>query len=591
MTASTFDSSAKAKMLAAIRARQEAQGAKDTAAGIAKQHMMAHIPLAAINSANPEVQDAIELIQGYKEYVKPAILLNEQQSLAVQKAVAGEEFCLIGAAGTGKTTTVCELMRQVIAKIQSENAGEVPKGAIAIVSFTRRAVRNIAKAVKSVGADRYCSTIHSYLEYAPNRDGYMDEQGNWKTAMRFEPKVTALCPNNACKLIIVEEASMCGYSSLYRELREGSPNAKFIFIGDLNQLPPVFGDAVLGFKLAQLPVVELTQVYRQAMDSPIIWFQHNFTLKGAIPTETLLRELSAKATDSHGCNFIPYKHNHTDGEVMAEGVAHYMMRQYDAGLYDPIQDTILIPFNKAFGSIAINLHIAEHLAKKQELEVWEVIASYEKRYYAVSDFVMYEKKECVITEIKPNVKYFGMTPQLPSVDLSRYGYIRSGGKAPVVNLDAHADFMSLSAQSILDMTNPSATGEEKTTAASHVIYLRDCETGQEFQISTTGEVRGLDYGYCMTIHKSQGSEWRKVWLVLHQLHATMLSRELIYTGMTRARELLTVFYTGPTATGRTDSTISKCMKKAVIPGTGWKSKVEYFKGKKESAGVMGGWHD
>jgi exodeoxyribonuclease V alpha subunit len=571
--------SAKVRMIAAIKARQEVERKKQEAQELHQQKLMAHIPLAAL----PAAIQSTQAVDG--------ITLNEQQLLAIQHAVRGESFCLIGAAGTGKTTCVRQMMVAVQDKFKGENDGVVPAGAIAIISFTRRAVKNISKAVASVGASKYCETIHSFLEYAPNREGYMDHQGNWKSGMRFEPKVTALNPNKDVRLIIFEESSMVGYTSLYREVVEACPNAKFIFIGDLNQLPPVFGDAVLGFKLAQLPVVELTQVYRQAMDSPIIWFQHNYTLKGKVPTETLLKELTAKSTQTHGCEFIPFKQNHNDGEVMAEGVADYMIRQLEAGLYDPLQDTILIPFNKSFGSIAINLHIAEYLAKRGNLEVFEIIASFEKKYFAVSDFVMHEKRECTIIDIKPNPKYYGIDPQLPSCDLSRYGYIRMGGHAPVINLDVVKDFELLSADQILNITNPDVGDSEKTTAASHIITLQDCDTLATINISTTGEVRTLDYGYCMTIHKSQGSEWRKVWLVLHRMHATMLSRELIYTGMTRAKQKLSVLYSGPTASGRTDSAIAKACTKAVIPGTGWKSKVEYFKGKKETSGSAGGWHD
>lgn len=579
--------SAKARMLAAIKERQAQQALKSSGSHIAQQQLMAHIPLAAITVRNVEV--SADSAHGSSSSTE--VILNEQQLLAISNALQGISFCLIGAAGTGKTTCVREMMRQVTEKAANENAGVVPAGLIKIVSFTRRAVRNIAKAVKPVGADKYCQTIHSALEYYPNREGYLDRSGNWNTAMRFEPAVTALAPDRKCKLIVLEEASMCGYTTLYRELREGFPEATFIFIGDLNQLPPVFGDAVLGFKLAQLPVVELTQVYRQAMESPIIWFQHNYTLKGKIPTETLLKELTAKSSPTHGCEFIPFKQNHSDGEVMSEGVADYMMRQLEAGLYDPIQDTILIPFNKSFGSIAINLHIAEYLSKRGKLEVFEIIASYEKKYFAVSDFVMHEKRECTIKSIEPNPKYMGEMPQLASQDLSRYGYIRIGGKAPIISLDVHHEFNLRSTQELLDSTSGDTGTTEKTLAASHIITLVDCDTLQEITLSTVGEVRALDFGYCMTIHKSQGSEWRKVWLVLHRMHATMLSRELLYTGMTRAREKLSVLYSGPTATGRTDSAIAKSCAKAVIPGTGWQSKVEYFKGKKETSGAAGGWHD
>lgn len=47
--------------------------------------------------------------------------------------------------------------------------------------------------------------------------------------------------------------------------------------------------------------------------------------------------------------------------------------------------------------------------------------------------------------------------------------------------------------------------------------------------------------YAITVHKSQGSEFAEVLLVLPQAESRVLNRELIYTGITRAREKLTVF--------------------------------------------------
>src|SRR5690606_33989273 len=47
-----------------------------------------------------------------------------------------------------------------------------------------------------------------------------------------------------------------------------------------------------------------------------------------------------------------------------------------------------------------------------------------------------------------------------------------------------------------------------------------------------------DSAFAMTVHKAQGSEFDEVWLVLPQRDNRVLSRELVYTGMTRARSVL-----------------------------------------------------
>ena len=53
---------------------------------------------------------------------------------------------------------------------------------------------------------------------------------------------------------------------------------------------------------------------------------------------------------------------------------------------------------------------------------------------------------------------------------------------------------------------------------------------------TQEEARDLDLAYCTTVHKSQGSEYETVIFVLSQMHFVMLRRNLIYTGVTRAKK-------------------------------------------------------
>ena len=57
---------------------------------------------------------------------------------------------------------------------------------------------------------------------------------------------------------------------------------------------------------------------------------------------------------------------------------------------------------------------------------------------------------------------------------------------------------------------------------------------------TKGELRDLIPAYAMTIHKAQGSEYRAVVLVMTNAHKPLLRRELLYTGVTRAKELLVI---------------------------------------------------
>lgn len=107
----------------------------------------------------------------------------------------------------------------------------------------------------------------------------------------------------------------------------------------------------------------------------------------------------------------------------------------------------------------------------------------------------------------------------------------------------------------------------------------------------------LDFSYCMTVHKSQGSEWRKVYFIAHECHKN-LSRELLYTGMTRAREELVVFYSKGMSTGSNldNSSLARAINRQEIVGKTWKEKAAVYKlklnnGDADAPMLMDQWQD
>jgi exodeoxyribonuclease V alpha subunit len=104
------------------------------------------------------------------------------------------------------------------------------------------------------------------------------------------------------------------------------------------------------------------------------------------------------------------------------------------------------------------------------------------------------------------------------------------------------------------------------------------DSDQEVKVDKASELNTMLLGYCLTVHKSQGSEWRKVFLVLHQSHATMLQRELLYTAVTRAREELYIICE------------PECFVKGIesqrVKGNTLEEKAEFFKGKIDAGFVL-----
>jgi exodeoxyribonuclease V alpha subunit len=498
------------------------------------------------------------------------ITLNSKQSEFVRIAgTEGKSAVLIGAAGTGKTTTQRAVVQELI---HCGHAGILSPGGhkhlrestpgIVICAYTRRAVANIKR---NLPADLQANaiTVHKLLEYQPVYDTVIDENsGEERTKMSFQATRHRGNPlPSSIRTIIVEEASMLG-TDLFKELIDACPhNPQFIFLGDIQQLPPVFGPAILGFKLLELPVVELTEVYRQALESPIISLAHRILSGKDLPGSEFPQWKFKDQLTIH-----PWKKK-IDALNALNTAGQFFIASQKAGVYDPEEDIILIPFNKSFGTDELNKIIANHLSHSRNEDVYQIIAGFNKFHCAVGDKVLFDKEDATIIRIENNPSYTGARPLRHSKTLDYWGYDSApeSGNSGVDPLTEDAmDFL-------LTQVAASDTGEDRVRQASHKIVLQMNDSEQEVTVNKASEINSMLLGYCLTVHKSQGSEWRKVFFVLHQSHATMVQRELLYTGVTRAREELYIICE--------PETFMKGITGQRVKGNTLEEKAEFFKGK------------
>ena len=214
----------------------------------------------------------------------------------------------------------------------------------------------------------------------------------------------------------------------------------------------------------------------------------------------------------------------------------------------------------------LNKLIGNHLAKKTNSHVYEVIAGFNKQYYRIGEKVLYDKEDAIITDIQRNPSYTG-TPALPhSPTLDYWGYDS--------NLSSPSDQNTGDVDFLLSQVSMAGDSEDRVRQASHIITIRMLDSQQEIKLDKASELNSVLLGYALTVHKSQGSEWRKVFLVLHQSHATMIQRELLDTAVTRAREELYIICE--------PETFVKGIQSQRVKGNTLEEKAEYFKGKKEA---------
>ena len=549
--------------------------------------------------------------------VSRSVILNREQQAFVDLLCKEKDCVLIGAAGTGKTTCTgaaikALLKEELIPNLQvSTKSLSAGTPGILVCSFTRKAVNNIRRALpEELKANAL--TLHKVLEFGPVfYDQWNEEKKEVVRTMRFEPFRTKTNPlPESLLLAIFEESSMIG-TDLYKLWKDATPHfPQEVFIGDIQQLPPVFGSAILGFKMALLPVVELTEVYRQALDSPIISLAHailsgdpykfdkTITLEDTIHPETNKKVTKKvcpglkqweKETVINGVKNtlkIQIWQKSLDPETACDITIQQFKKWSEPDkngeqYYNPAEDIIICPFgiatnkkgNATFGAERLNRGILDFLSQQRGEPTHEIIAGFNKHYYAIGDRVLYDKEDAEIIDIKRNRNYYGKSPAPPSLDLTREGIYRgnSSSKSTEKSDKAQEEDLENFLLSALSDKDTELEEEGRVRAASHTITLRFCFNGQELELSSAADINNLSGGHAMTVHKLQGSENEKVFLVLHKSHAVMVQRELLYTAVTRARSFLHIIC-------ENDSFFNG-VKSQSVKGTTLAEKIETFKGK------------
>ena len=328
------------------------------------------VPGGTLNTAAPSGLVSSTAIAG-------AASFNPEQTHAIDLALQGKSFCLSGAAGTGKTTVTQEIIRRlqtsshVLSFADSTKHISKDTPSIIITGYTNKAVNNIKKKL-SEKLQSHCITMHKLVEFAPvYYEVLNNDTGAIKTTMRFEPSRHAANPLPHISTVIFEESSMIG-TDLYAQIIDALPHphqTQMIFLGDLNQLPPVFGPSILGFKLTELPIVELTHVYRQALQSPII------KLATDIRTGSFAAKLICGTNDvvdggADGKLVIRTWKKRADTVAVTPLLPAIITKMISENLYNPDKDMMLCPFNVNFGTVEINKAVAQWIDARDSRTVY-----------------------------------------------------------------------------------------------------------------------------------------------------------------------------------------------------------------------------
>ena len=321
-------------------------------------------------------------------------------------------------------------------------------------------------------------TIHRMLELS----GAMPEEGRRASFERNEEN-----PLEA-DVIIVDEMSMVDIHLFNSLLKAVSPGTRLIFVGDVNQLPSVGPGQVLSdlIKSEAFPVVRLQKIFRQAQESDIVVNAHKINRGEQI-------ELGGKSRDFFFLerSSVPVMYKH-----MVQLISQLLPPYVKARPYD-IQ--VLTPMRKgSLGAETLNGILQSCLnapdASKKEAHLGNTL-------FREGDKVMQTKNNY----------------QLEWEIVSRYG----------IPIDKGVGIFNGDMGVIREINDAVQTVLVEFEEQRRVTY-------------SFSQMEEVELAYAITIHKSQGSEYPAVVMPLLGGPKMLFNRNLLYTGVTRAKDCVTI---------------------------------------------------
>ncbi|EIM63857.1 SF1B family DNA helicase RecD2 [Desulfobacter postgatei] len=473
--------------------------------------------------------------------------LSVEQTAAVKGVVQQQFSVFTGGPGCGKTTATRVMVRLL----------EAMGLKVMLAAPTGRAAHRMSEVI-----GKPAKTIHRLL--------------GWK-AGGFKRNESSPIKTD---FLVVDECSMLDINLTASLLKAVPKLSQVVFIGDCDQLPSVGAGNVLKDIIASqaVPCFRLTQVFRQAQSSMIIKFAHQIN-RGRMPWIKSPFKYPSIWQDGTDCLFIDSDEatkeqiafvsrvkrlymNDVDPETsnsggVQEGLAPGDARDNDHGdLYEfrvaescsPWETEIAIP--KKFAHVDLVRLAGTENRVEELMEVVGKVHPWSSLHYGLSALDAVKK---LYLEWIP--KYLGKNTEIQILSPMTRGSLGT---------------LSLNRE-IQDIHNPMGAGKAQLTVGRRVFRTGDrvihrknnydlgvfngdigiIDRINTMDISCTvrflpdnrlvdyqqTDIMELDLAYAITIHKSQGSEFEVVIIPVLTQHFKMLFRNLIYTGITRARKL------------------------------------------------------
>jgi exodeoxyribonuclease V alpha subunit len=436
----------------------------------------------------------------------------DYQAQAVIKALTHNTTVLLGGPGTGKTYTIAGMLHAFYSEHAANSTGNTNPLRVAIAAPTAKAARQVTTSVglslalqhfPQTHADlissvtKTSSTIHRLLGWSPGNRG------------RFAHHAQNFLPYD---IVIIDEVSMVSLPLMARLLEALAPNTKLVLVGDPQQLKSVEAGAVLP-DIASLhggdtyPITKLLINRRQADEKD----PNKVNDIGQLATKISKADLSQKDANeilkfikgpTNEITFIALPDASADPSKSSQVLAQ--LDTHLQGYRDALKNAKLGNAPGALDALASVRVLCGHRKGPYGVAAWNSLVA----------------------------RTVGVSSDRGAVGqplLNTRNDLRTG----LVNGD---------------------TGIVVSKSNGRKVVFSTQDQDKEFEPSA---LEDIEVAFATTIHKSQGSEYETVIVVVPPVDSPLLRRELLYTAVTRARKHLVLIASEDAITSAVMSTINR----------------------------------
>lgn len=472
------------------------------------------------------------------------VFADKERIAALKELAASPLSVLVGGAGTGKTTLIKDLCL----------SPEINKGGILVLAPTGKARVRIAEKLKKDPNNPSEDSIN-YVANTVAQFLAKNNRFDWNT-MTY--KMIGRSADDIPQTIVIDECSMMTEEMMGSVLEAVKNAARIILVGDPNQLPPIgagrpFVDLVnylsINLPLKNEPQVkngfcELTVTFRQKADKSDdredVTFAKWFTNNTDCLDESIFSQLQTGNMGSH-VELIKY-----DADDNLRSIIMDVIRGV-TGMksVDDIQG-----FNESIGGYINKTDTGNWMNfSADKLEDWQILSAYKNDATSgtatINRFIhdKYKSSEKLILDDCMIRK----TPYLLGTDGVVYGekiintknQQKSGTPYSANNLN----YVANGEVGIVEGLNVRTPFNYKTVKSNQhrIKFNSQPECSYYWDSKIKEESNDIELAYALTVHKSQGSEFKVVILVLHE-PSRMISKELLYTALTRQTDKIIILY-------------------------------------------------